>query len=573
MRPSRFLLPAAVLLCCALAACGGGDDAAEQPTEPALARHEAYARGTTGSITFGSASHIERISVLLPEDLPALLAQEAGDLSHLELEGAEALVVDFSGPAERHAYLVNGEHKVLYLYAPGTASDLPAPVGASPGGSLSQLRQDYALLDVELDRFDSRLAGTLPPPEPDPDAPPDAQAPDQQEHPLWAALAALEQELGDGYFLDPRYLALEQQYPALAERAQHLEGLYAVSLRMAQQEDSSLSDEALATRYTMELGRRDLRRELLATERALAEAEPEALALLEQHADLIAAIKAEAGEEGYLDDLRFVRLCAEHKPLDTWSAKLRGRAAQQELLALYGQIMELPEPLALAHMDRYAALTGNLTEQAALRYALATAMRAEEASIEKHADAIAAYELAVEEIAGRYSGKEYLEDNDYLKLNIVNESLLQELSTRRQAVVDAQSALDAAAAQYGALEQEHNGAIEKLLLSDAQAAERALLHRYLDGCIAALDAAAPEEGPPAGWADLGEEFVAEMDGMRSVRRPSAATCAEPGCRVMAVTSGDSIYCATHSNKCANCGCYIDGDALWCMDCIEEALSD
>lgn len=52
---------------------------------------------------------------------------------------------------------------------------------------------------------------------------------------------------------------------------------------------------------------------------------------------------------------------------------------------------------------------------------------------------------------------------------------------------------------------------------------------------------------------------------------SGRTCAKAGCNNRAVTSGDSVYCSAHSNRCGNCGCYIDGDAMFCMDCIRGAI--
>jgi hypothetical protein len=48
-------------------------------------------------------------------------------------------------------------------------------------------------------------------------------------------------------------------------------------------------------------------------------------------------------------------------------------------------------------------------------------------------------------------------------------------------------------------------------------------------------------------------------------------CAYPGCDRRIVTSGDSNCCSAHSNRCGNCNKYIDGDAMFCMDCIREAL--
>jgi len=48
-------------------------------------------------------------------------------------------------------------------------------------------------------------------------------------------------------------------------------------------------------------------------------------------------------------------------------------------------------------------------------------------------------------------------------------------------------------------------------------------------------------------------------------------CAYSGCDRMIVNRGDSNCCAVHSNRCYNCNQYIDGDAMYCMDCIKDAL--
>ncbi len=48
-------------------------------------------------------------------------------------------------------------------------------------------------------------------------------------------------------------------------------------------------------------------------------------------------------------------------------------------------------------------------------------------------------------------------------------------------------------------------------------------------------------------------------------------CAVDGCTNKIVSSGDSNSCATHSQKCLSCRCYIDYDAMYCMQCIEDAL--
>lgn len=48
-------------------------------------------------------------------------------------------------------------------------------------------------------------------------------------------------------------------------------------------------------------------------------------------------------------------------------------------------------------------------------------------------------------------------------------------------------------------------------------------------------------------------------------------CAKAGCSKKIATSGDTMFCTSHSNKCLNCYCYIDNDAMYCMTCIKNAL--
>ena len=47
-------------------------------------------------------------------------------------------------------------------------------------------------------------------------------------------------------------------------------------------------------------------------------------------------------------------------------------------------------------------------------------------------------------------------------------------------------------------------------------------------------------------------------------------CAHPGCNNPVASSGDTNCCTVHSNRCADCGKYIDEDAMYCMDCLYKA---
>ena len=48
-------------------------------------------------------------------------------------------------------------------------------------------------------------------------------------------------------------------------------------------------------------------------------------------------------------------------------------------------------------------------------------------------------------------------------------------------------------------------------------------------------------------------------------------CAHKGCIYKIAYSGDTNCCTTHSQRCGNCDCYIDEDAVYCMECIENAI--
>lgn len=50
-------------------------------------------------------------------------------------------------------------------------------------------------------------------------------------------------------------------------------------------------------------------------------------------------------------------------------------------------------------------------------------------------------------------------------------------------------------------------------------------------------------------------------------------CAHKGCTNYIASSGDTNCCKEHSNKCLNCGKYIDEDAMYCMDCLSGDTTD
>lgn len=54
---------------------------------------------------------------------------------------------------------------------------------------------------------------------------------------------------------------------------------------------------------------------------------------------------------------------------------------------------------------------------------------------------------------------------------------------------------------------------------------------------------------------------------------ASTKCAHTGCTRNIASSGDTNCCATHSNRCGNCRCYIDEDAMYCMACLRSLFGN
>ena len=61
-------------------------------------------------------------------------------------------------------------------------------------------------------------------------------------------------------------------------------------------------------------------------------------------------------------------------------------------------------------------------------------------------------------------------------------------------------------------------------------------------------------------------------GFTNLYGTSTTKCAHSGCNNYIASSGDTNCCTIHSNKCLNCGKYIDEDAMYCMSCIKNSVS-
>lgn len=494
-------------LCIALAllfplvSCGPKTGAEAIPME----RYQAYALGTVGTNTFYSFDHIDRVAVFVPEDLEALLEAEAGALSHLDLEDAEALVLDFTGETFR-AYVVSGENTVLHAYG-CTQEAAEAPMAAPNGGgerSLSQLRQEYAQLSVNLDNFDKRYAG-------------------EGAIPFPAEAAALAQELGDACFLDPRYLALEAGDKTLAQRTKdYLEPLYLASLYLEAAQAGDFDPAAVEDQYYRDLADRDVARNLLEAQTKVAAFEGAAQAVLAQNAPLVEAIKADTKEADYRMDSRYVQLMVANNDLAEYTINSWAKADLEALAALVAEVRSQPEEVSDLRLSHFNAQTEQRALEFDCRVVWAKALTAQEDYRKAHQAELTAYDTAVTAIADSYGGKGYEEDIDYLKLNIVNDALLKAMAEKDAAVTQALADLDAAIAQGKTLETDQAAQLENLLLSLAKTQESALLDAYLKALGEELlldEAGAPKggEAAPEGWMEMPGEFVTQMDEGRKVK--------------------------------------------------------
>ena len=76
-----------------------------------------------------------------------------------------------------------------------------------------------------------------------------------------------------------------------------------------------------------------------------------------------------------------------------------------------------------------------------------------------------------------------------------------------------------------------------------------------------------------------EEFKRERSNLRETEQQlftneygtRTTKCAHLGCSEYIASSGDTNCCVIHSNKCLNCNKYIDEDAVYCMDCLTDAV--
>ena len=74
-------------------------------------------------------------------------------------------------------------------------------------------------------------------------------------------------------------------------------------------------------------------------------------------------------------------------------------------------------------------------------------------------------------------------------------------------------------------------------------------------------------------AATGNKSQQSSSGFSNKYGTSTTKCAHIGCNNPIASTGDTNCCTVHSNRCLNCGKYIDEDAVYCMDCLTKAVTD
>ena len=78
---------------------------------------------------------------------------------------------------------------------------------------------------------------------------------------------------------------------------------------------------------------------------------------------------------------------------------------------------------------------------------------------------------------------------------------------------------------------------------------------------------------PAVIESLKDSIFQKDTGFSNSYGTPATKCHNSECQSVIAPSGDSNCCIKHSNKCHQCGQYIDGDALFCMDCLTGGVQE
>lgn len=318
--------------------------------------------------------------------------------------------------------------------------------------------------------------------------------------------------------------------------------------------------------------------------------------LLQAAAEDFSAYESQINElkkdDGYLDSDEFLKIKARSNPIAVYQDNL----AAIDLLDASLKVLEESYNEENANISSLITKFGDVENDYTVAYYQARmnyirAVVALEDFDSKNAAELDAYNSAIDNVKAKHTdGSDYKKDVDYMKIELEYKDLLSQRSTLEAAVKELKAAVDEINNEFAEDKEEYENDVKETLDSIARANDMEKIKKAARSLVEKLgelnsDPKQSESfilGELEGFAavKMSSDIISSANSARDVYVPHTSgsgssgggrTCAKPGCSNKAVTSGDSVYCSTHSRRCGNCGCYIDADAMYCMDCLRKAL--
>lgn len=319
--------------------------------------------------------------------------------------------------------------------------------------------------------------------------------------------------------------------------------------------------------------------------------EPTALAELEALSEQIEEIKSVG--DNYKDDDRYWKIKLTNPNIGKYEDLLQSIALLDGSIETMYKLDAETDDTLRDLLEKYAEKDQDLyVKYYQSRAAYTAAVIDYETYLETNAAEIAEYNAAADAIKEKYSDDSYKDDVDYMKLELKYEELIRELDEFERSIAATKAASEEILGEREALKEEYEADVAAREKSLKLSRDNNKICEYFKTYETELrplmnDGGAGEtsnivlEKDGFTVVDVSSAIVESVDSARKIKTftssnssssSSTKTCAEPGCSRSAVRSGDSVYCSTHSSKCLNCGCYVDKDAMFCMDCLRDALS-
>lgn len=314
--------------------------------------------------------------------------------------------------------------------------------------------------------------------------------------------------------------------------------------------------------------------------------------LLQAASEDFAAYEGQINElkknDNYLDSDEFLKIKARSNPIAEYQDNLAAIELLDSSLKLLEECYDEKNSAISSLMSKFGEKENEYTVayyQARMSYIRAVV--ALEDFDSQNADELSEYNSAVDEVKAKHNGDDYKKDVDYMKNELAHKDMLDKRSTLETSVNDRKAEVEKLKDDFGKDKENYEKNVKERLAYDAKSSDNKKIKEAMNGLIAKLGELNAEpkqsESDVLGELDgfvivkMSADIISKVNSAREIASSgsgsssSGRTCAQPGCNKKAVTSGDSVYCSTHSRRCLNCGCYIDADAMYCMDCLRKAI--